>query len=107
LLLHISASGSSAVEAPEVTPALREGETVSDGIMRIRGEVAGLQTQLARVKNAPLPKAEIEAWVDQQIALWRRDAPRIIVTEPIRRDNTGVSRANNPVSPPRLPALAQ
>jgi hypothetical protein len=70
-----------AMEAPEVTPALHPGETLADAILRIRGEVGALQTQLARVKNAPLPKREIEAWVDQQIAMWRRDGPRILIAD--------------------------
>jgi hypothetical protein len=80
IVTHFGEAFLTAMEAPEVTPTLHENETLSDSIIRLRGEVAELQGELARVKNAPLPKREVEAWVDQQIATWRRDGPRIVIT---------------------------
>ena len=94
-----------ACEAPELTPTLNADETVGDGILRIRGQVMELQGRLARVKNAPMPKAEIEAWVDQQIAMWRRDAPRIVTgqdgkLEIVAPDIMRYVAPNQPLAPP-------
>jgi hypothetical protein len=69
--------GSPAAEPIVAEP--REGETISDAILHVRGEIGGKQSELVAIKSAPWPAAEQRAWLHQQIAQLQKDGPRLIV----------------------------
>ena len=44
-----------------VTPQLHDGESVSDAVTRLRNEIGKVRAELAMVRDAPLPSAEVKA----------------------------------------------
>jgi hypothetical protein len=65
---------------PDAVPGPREGESLTDTLLRIRSELAGASGQLAAVRVAPLPASEIRAALIAEVdRLAAAGAPRISV----------------------------
>lgn len=67
---------------PERLPPLQhEGEGLLDALERTRREIGGLQSELARVRAAPLPMKEVRAAIADQVArMARAGTPRLAVS---------------------------
>jgi hypothetical protein len=51
----------------DVTPELGEGETYQDAVDRVRTEFYAVRNQIAEIKAAPLPFAEVKASIEAQV----------------------------------------
>ena len=69
-----------APDAPPVIAELRDGESASDAVLRLRAEIGRKQSELQRLKSAPPMADEQRVWVRQQVALMRQGGPRLEVT---------------------------
>ena len=73
---------------PQITvrPALRDGESVTDAILRLRDEISRARGELSRVRAAPLPADEIRAAVFEQVdRLAKEGEPRLSIEGPVVR----------------------
>ena len=61
-------------------PQLRDGESVTDAIRRLRSEIGRTRAELAYVRDAPLPAAEVKAaLVDHIDRMAMQGRPRVAV----------------------------
>jgi hypothetical protein len=63
--------------ADPVTATPRHDETLSDAILRTRGEIARKQQELVAIKSAPWPASETRAWLRAEIARLAKNGPRL------------------------------
>jgi len=50
-----------------VVPGARDGESLTDAILRLRSEIGIARNELMRIKTAPLPAAEIKAQIEAEV----------------------------------------
>ena len=67
-----------ALRSVVVETKLQDGETAAQALARVRRQISGVQSELGKLKSAPLPAAEVRAKVEAEIdALARQGCPSL------------------------------
>jgi hypothetical protein len=80
--LYSGVPGAYGADPPRITvqPTLRDGETITAAILRLRGEINRTRSELARVRAAPLPAAEIRAALIERVERMAAEGqPRVVI----------------------------
>lgn len=66
---------------PAAVPEAHDGESLSDAILRLRGEISSAGGELMRLKTAPLPAAELRSLVEAEVDRLAKTGRPYVVTE--------------------------